>query len=281
MELGVTIFPTDKSIRPDVLAKEVEDRGFESLFFPEHTHIPAGRKTPYPAGEPLPEEYYRTYDPFVALGASAAVTSRIKLGTGICLVAQHHPINLAKEVASVDRLSDGRFIFGIGYGWNEDEMEDHGVDPKKRRAHVRESMMAMKGLWAEEQAGYNGDYVRFEKSFSWPKPVQQPAPPVFIGGAAGPVLFRHVVEYADGWMPIGGRGLKESWPELRKVAEEAGRDPDSIQIMIFGARPDPSLLEYYAGIGVVRTVLWLPPEPADKVLPVLDGYVPLMGSLRP
>src|SRR5215207_8874493 len=205
MDIGVMVFPTERVPGPVRLGTEAEARGFESLWLPEHTHIPTGRKTPFPGGEPLPEHYKRTLDPFVGLAAAASVTTALKLATGICLVAQRDPIVLAKEVASVDRVSDGRFLFGIGVGWNIDEMEQHGVDPKRRRAQVRESILAMKALWTEDEASFDGEFVRFSPSWSWPKPVQQPHPPVLMGGAAGPTTFRHVVEYCDGWMPIHNR----------------------------------------------------------------------------
>jgi len=270
LPIGITIFATDKSIGPAELAREVEDRGFESLFVPEHTHIPASRKTPYPAGEPLPEEYFRTLDPFSALAAAAAVTSRIKLGTGICLVAQHHEINLAKQVATVDLLSQGRFVFGIGYGWNEDEMNSHGTAYKDRREVVRERVLAMRALWTEEVASFSGRHVQLEPSYSWPKPVQAGGPPVLIGGAAGPKMLQAIVDYADGWIPIGGRGLTENLPRLRALAEEAGRDPASISVTVFGAQPDPGKLEHFASIGAERVVFWVPPAGRDVVLPMLD-----------
>jgi probable F420-dependent oxidoreductase len=276
MEIGVTMFPTDLSIRPDHLAIELETRGFESLFFPEHTHIPTSRRTPYPAGGELPEEYKRTFDPFVAIAAGAARTERLIFGTGICLVAQRDPIVLAKDVASVDVLSGGRFVFGVGYGWNVDEMEHHGVDPKRRRALVREKILAMKALWSDEEARFDGEFVHLEPSWSWPKPRQQPHPPIFLGGAPGPTLFGHVVEWADGWMPIGGAGLGSTLPQLRRAAEEAGRDPDSIGIMIFGAAPDAGKLDYYRQLGVTRTVFGLPSAPADTVLPLLDKWSQLL-----
>ncbi len=199
------MFPTDYTIGPVQLATEAERRGFASLWFPEHTHIPVGRRTPWPGGGDLPQEYSHTLDPFVALGAAAAVTERLHLGTGICLVAQHDPIVLAKEVATLDLISGGRFLFGIGVGWNEDEMEHHGVDPSRRRAVVREKVLAMKALWTQDEASFDGEFVKFEPSWSWPKPVQQPHPPILMGGAGGPVTYRHIIEYCDGWMPISGR----------------------------------------------------------------------------
>jgi probable F420-dependent oxidoreductase len=276
MKIGVTMFPTDLAIRPDQLAMELEDRGFESLFFPEHTHIPIGRHTPYPMGGELPEEYKRTFDPFVAIASAAARTRDLTLGTGVCLVAQRDPVVLAKEVASLDVLSGGRIVLGVGYGWNVDEMEDHGVDPRRRRAVLREKVLAMKALWTADVASFEGEFVHFEPSWSWPKPVQQPHPPVLLGGAAGPTLFRHLVEWADGWMPIGGTGLSRTWPELRRVANEHGRDPDSIEINVFGARPDAGNLEHYRNIGVVRTCLALPSAPPDVVLPLLDKWANLL-----
>lgn len=276
--IGITIFLTDTSIGPVELAREVEARGFESLFVPEHTHIPVSRRTPYPAGDPLPDEYFRTLDPFSALTAAAAVTERIKVGTGICLLGQHHPINATKSVATVDHISNGRFVFGIGYGWNQDEMESHGTAYSERRAVVRERVLAMKELWTKEQASFAGTHVQLEPSFSWPKPVQQPHPPVLIGGAAGPKMFQAIVEYADGWIPIGGRGLTENLPKLRAVAEEAGRDPATISVSVFGAQADPGRIAHYSELGAERVVLWLPPAGRDVVLPILDSYADLVTA---
>jgi probable F420-dependent oxidoreductase len=271
MRIGALIFPTDLTIRTDRLAREMEDRGFESLWVTEHTHIPTSRRTPWPGGSELPEEYRRTLDPFVGLAAAAAVTERLNLGTGICLVAQHHPITLAKSVASLDLMSDGRFLFGIGVGWNEDEMENHGVDPHSRRARVRESVLAMKGLWTEEAAGYDGDHVSFSASWSWPKPVRFPHPPVIMGGAGGPVTFRHIVEYCDGWMPIHGRtDPLERLPLLREMAEQAGRDPDAIEIGIYGCPIRADVVERYRDAGVDRVVFWLPADDPESVLAAVD-----------
>jgi probable F420-dependent oxidoreductase len=279
MQLGAMIFTTDQSIRPDRLAVELEDRGLDALVLAEHTHIPVSRRTPYPGGEPLPEEYKRTYDPFVALTAAAVVTTRLRLVTGICLVAQHDTIDLAKQVASLDTLSGGRVTFGIGFGWNVDEMEQHGVDPGQRRRLVREKVLAMQRLWADEVAEFHGELVNLEPSWCWPKPVQQPRPPILIGGAAGPTLFRHVVEYADGWMPIGGHGLRQRIPELHRLAEEAGRDPAGLRILVTGAQPEAGRLEHYASLGVECVALPLPPAPADVVLPILDRYAELVKAL--
>ncbi len=273
MKIGLTLFATDLSVSPAALAPEAEARGFHSLYIAEHTHIPTSRRTPPPTGDAeLPEEYRRTLDPYVALAAAAAVTSRIRLGTGIALVAQHDTIALAKQIATLDRESDGRFVLGIGYGWNREEMESHGIDVKRRRALVREKMLAMQALWSREVAEYRGEFVRFEPSWQWPKPVQQPRPRVLIGGGAGPTLFAHVAEYADGWMPIGGAGLRDALPALRAAFEEAGRDPDALHVVPMGVLPDRGKLDYYASIGVSEAVLRLPSAPRDEVLPVLDLY---------
>jgi probable F420-dependent oxidoreductase len=279
MQLGVTIFATDLSMSPVELAREAEARGFHSLYVPEHTHIPVSRRTPPPTGEAvLAEEYKRTLDPFVSLGAAASVTRRLRLGTGIALVAQHDPIVLAKTLATLDHLSAGRLVVGIGYGWNEDEMESHGVDPRRRRAMVREKMLAVQALWAKEVADFDGEFVRFAPSWQWPKPVQQPRPPVLIGGAAGPILFAQIAEYADGWIPIGGAGLQRTLPELRRACEARGRDPGALQIVPMGVLPDAAKLEFYASLGVTEAVLRLPSAPRDVVMPVLDDYARFVGS---
>jgi len=228
MDIGVIIFPTDKAIQPIQLAKEVESRGFESLWFPEHSHIPSSRETPWggrAGAPPLPEEYWRSHDQFVALTACAAVTSKLRLGTGITLVAQRDPIWLAKEIASLDMISGGRFEFGIGYGWCVEEMRNHGLNYKKRREILREYILLMKELWTKEEASFNGEHVKFEASWAWPKPVQKPHPNIIMGGAAGPQTAAHVAEFCDGWMPIGGMydfegGLKQIHDACHKI----GRD---------------------------------------------------------
>ena len=273
MQLGVTIFATDLSMSPVELAHEAEARGFRSLYVPEHTHIPTSRRTPPPTGDAvLAEEYKRTLDPWVALGAAASVTASIRLGTGIALVAQHDPIALAKQIATLDRLSQGRVVLGIGYGWNEDEMESHGVDPRRRRAHVREVMLAMEALWSNDVASYEGEFVRFAPSWQWPKPVQRPRPPVLIGGAPGPKLFDAIAEYADGWIPIGGAGVREALPTLRDAMERRGRDPRALHVVPMGIVPTREKLDYYASVGVTEAVLRLPSASRDEVLPLLDGY---------
>lgn len=273
MDVGVTLFATDRAMRPAELAREAEARGFHSLYVPEHTHIPVCRRTPPPTGDALlPEEYRRTLDPWVALAAAAAVTTRIRLGTGIALVAQHDPIALAKQAATLDLLSGGRLVFGVGFGWNREEMEDHGVDPNRRRSRVREVVLAMQALWSQEVASFDGEFVHFAPSWQWPKPLQQPRPPTLVGGGAGPRLFAHVAEYADGWMPIGGAGLRESIPELRRAMEARGRDPGALRVVPLGVLPDRAKLDYYASLGVTETVLRLPSAPRDVVMPVLDEY---------
>jgi probable F420-dependent oxidoreductase len=278
VKLGVTMFVTDRSIRPDELGREVEARGLDSLYVPEHTHIPVSRRTPAPAGEPLGEQYFRAYDPFVALTAAAAVTTRITVGTGICLLAQRDPIVTAKEVASLDLLSGGRFVFGTGFGWNEDEMADHGVLYSQRREVHREKMLAMQQLWANEIGSFAGAHVTVSPSWSWPKPVQQPRPPVLIGGGAGPKMFAHIAEYADGWIPIGGGGVRESLPALHQALAEAGRDPASLQLVLFGSLPTPAKLEYFSTLGVTEVVCNLPSAGADETLPVLDHYAELVSQ---
>ena len=276
MELGVLIFPTDLSIAPDVLARAAEDRGLAELWVTEHTHIPTNH-SPWPGGPVLPDEYKRTLDPFVALTAAAAVTTKLRVGTGVCLVAQHDPIALAKRVASLDHFSNGRFDFGIGVGWNVPEMEHHGVDPKRRYSVARDKIRAMKQLWADDVASYDGEYVTFGETWSWPKPVQRPHPPILVGGGSKPVTFRHIVEEYDGWMPIAGRNdFLADLPELRRQWAEAGRDPAAMRMLVFGAVGNPAFLENLAAAGVQQAILGVPPAPADTVLPILDEYAKLV-----
>lgn len=264
---------TDQSTDVVMLARALEERGLASLYLPEHTHIPTSRRTPPPTGEDeLREEYRRILDPFVALSAAAAVTEHLRVGTGVCLVAQRDPIVTAKAVATVDHLSGGRFVFGIGFGWNEDELGHHGVAMKDRRAVAREHVLAMRRLWSDDEAHFDGDYVRFAPSWSWPKPVQQPGPPVLIGGAPGPTLFAHIAEYADGWMPIGGRGMKDALPDLRAAAERVGRDPDDLRVVPFGTVPSEGKLDYYASLGIDDVVAHLPLRSTAETLTLLDRY---------
>ncbi|MBB2912343.1 putative F420-dependent oxidoreductase [Streptosporangium becharense] len=277
MRLGVTTFATDLSMPVAELARAAEERGFASLYLPEHTHIPVSRRTPPPMGQDvLPEEYRRTLDPLVALSHAAAVTDRIALGTGILLAAQREPIVTAKAVATLDHLSGGRVVLGVGFGWNVEEAEDH-CGPggfRSRREIAREHVLAMKALWSREVAGFDGRHVTFEPSWSWPKPVS--GPPVYLGGAAGPKLFAHIAEYADGWLPIGGGGIRAALPALRAACEKAGRE--MVRIIPFGTLPTKEKLDHYAGLGIEEVVLGLPGGQADQVLPVLDAYTAFLTS---
>lgn len=281
MDYGLAIFPTDQTIGPVELGREAEDRGFESLWFPEHSHIPTSRVSPWGGrkGAPtLPDHYWRTHDQFVALGAVAAVTSTLKLGTGITLVAQRDPIWLAKEVASVDAISNGRFLFGIGYGWNKEELAHHGVKYTERRAVVRDRVLAMKELWTKDEAEYHGEHVDFSSSWSWPKPTQTPHPPVILGGAAGPRTAADIAEFCDGWMPIGGRhGLDAGWGEVSKACEAIGRDPKTIELGVFGAPSDEAEVAALEKQGVSRVVFFLPQGPRDEVMEALETLTPLIG----
>lgn len=280
MRFGVTISPTDRSIGPAELAGEVEARGFDSLFVPEHTHIPTSRKTPYPFGGSLPEEYGRILDPFVALTAAAVVTSRIRVGTGVCLVAQRDAIVTAKEVASLDHLSGGRFVFGIGFGWNREEMAGHGIDYSERRELVREKVLAMKELWKGDTGSFAGRHVRFEPSWAYPVPLQKPHPPVLIGGAPGPKLFAHIAEYADGWIPVGGAGLSKNLPQLRSLFEQGGRDPSAIEVVTFTWKPNAGKVAHFSDLGITEAVMNLPPAGRDEVLPILDDYAEIVAELE-
>ncbi|MEU6469549.1 TIGR03619 family F420-dependent LLM class oxidoreductase [Streptomyces massasporeus] len=276
MRIAVTIFLTDETITPTRLARELEDRGFAGLYLPEHTHIPVERTTPYPAGGDLPPEYGRTLDPFVALGQAAAVTERLGIGTGITLVAQHDPIALAKQIATLDHLSGGRFTLGLGFGWNVEEAADHGVRWSARRELVRDRMALMRALWSEQPVAYEGEFGGVRASHAYPKPVRKPRGPVvgprtLVGGAAGPKLFAHISEYADGWLPIGGRGLGEALPVLRTVWADAGRDPRALQIVPYAVHPTPGKLAHYADLGIEEIVAQLPPAGETEVLKALDG----------
>ena len=274
MRFGIQTFLTDRSMSPGRLAREVEMRGFDSMFMAEHTHIPSARKTPAPFGEPLPEQYWRCLDPFVSLTAAALAAPRLRVGTAVTLVAQRDEIVTAKEVATIDLLTEGRFTFGIGFGWNREEIEDHGVAYTRRRDVAREKMLAMRSLWEQEEASFEGEFVRLSPSQAWPKPVQRPLP-VLVGGGAGPILFRHIAEYAQGWMPIGARGVAAALPDLRAAFERVGRDPSSLVIMPVGTNPEPpEKLERLQSLGVYEIVLGLPYGLSDdETLKVLDRYV--------
>jgi probable F420-dependent oxidoreductase len=272
MEFGLAIFPTEDVQDPGELGRMAEQRGFESLLVTEHTHIPASRETPYPAGGELPPEYSRTYDPFVALTAAAAATERLRIGTAICLIIERDPIITAKEVASLDLLSGGRFLFGIGAGWNIEELRNHGTDPSRRFGLMRERIEAMKSIWSEEEASYHGRYVDFERIWCWPKPLQQPHPPVLVGGNGARVLDR-VIAFGDEWMPnrVGGDdGMIERCEQLAARAEQAGRSP--IPITIAGMMRDPARIERFERAGVHRSLFWLPAHGRDEVEQAFDRY---------
>jgi probable F420-dependent oxidoreductase len=267
VRISTMIFLTDETLGPVQLARELEQRGFAGLYLPEHTHIPISRKSPYPFGGELPREYSRTLDPFTALGAAAAVTERLVLGTGITLVAQRDPIVLAKQVATLDHLTGGRFTFGVGLGWNEEEAADHGVDWKRRRTVVRDKMAAMRALWAPEPTAYDSEFVHVEPSEAYPKPKGLR---VLLGGAAGPRLFADVAGHADGWLPVG-QDPAEHLPALRAAWTEAGRAGDP-QVVPFGVRPSADKLARLGDLGIEEVVVMLPPSGADEVLRTLDGY---------
>jgi len=273
---GVTIFITDYSIQPADLARELEARGFESLWLPEHSHIPVSRRSPWPGGPELPKMYYDVYEPFVALAAAAAVTTRLRVATGVCLVVQRDPIQTAKDVATLDRVSGGRVLFGVGAGWNAEEMANHGTrDFARRFALLRERVEAMKAIWTASKAEYHGELVDFEPIFAWPKPVQKPHPRIHVGGGF-PGGARRAARFGDGWMPIHGRDeIVEKLPAFRELAEKEGRDPAALEVTVFGMLPDPEALERYAAAGITRAVFGLPPVARDDALPILDRYAEL------
>jgi probable F420-dependent oxidoreductase len=279
MQFGLTIFPTDYSIQPADLAMEAEARGFESLWLPEHTHIPTSRKSPWPGGAELPKYYYDTYDPFLSLAAAAAVTKKIKLATGICLVVERDPIHTAKEVSTIDQLSGGRFIFGVGGGWNAEEMASHGTAFATRFKLMRERIEAMKTIWSQPKAKFSSEFVKFDEMMQWPKPVQRPHPPIVVGGGF-PHAAKRAIAYGDGWIPIGGRSDPlDVLPQFRQMAKDSGRDPASLSFDVFGAPRDVDMLKRYRDAGVDRAVLMLPSKSRDEVLPMLDRSAELMKEL--
>ncbi len=273
MRVGLTYFPTDYGIDIRELARAAEERGFESLLLPEHTHIPKSRRTPFPGGGELPKAYSHTHDPFVALSFAAAVTTKILLGTGICLIPQRDPIVTAKCVASLDQLSNGRFLFGIGGGWNVDEMENHGARYETRFKLMRERILAMKALWTQEEASFHGEMVNFDPVWLYPKPAQQPHPPILLGGSSDHTIQR-VVEFCDGWLPIARPGFnaKEAVTRLHQAASAAGRDYATLSISAFAAPPDEAVLAEYREAGIHRSLLVIPDLTRDEILRVLDQY---------
>jgi probable F420-dependent oxidoreductase len=279
MKIGCFSFNTDYGIRPDDLACALEERGFESLWVGEHTHIPAERRTPYPGGKELPKPYYHMADPFVSLAVAAAVTKTLKLGTGISLVTEHDPIVLAKEIATLDRLSNGRFLFGIGVGWNAEEMENHGTPFKRRWAVMRERIAAMKAIWANHEASYSGEFVKFDRIISYPKPAQTPHPPIILGSAT-PQGRSRVAEYCDGWIPIDLliQDLPPAIADLKAKVKAAGRDPASVSVTIFAFETTPDQLQRYRDLGVERVTVMLPRRTEDA-MPYLDKLAPIAAKL--
>ncbi|HZE65063.1 MAG TPA: LLM class F420-dependent oxidoreductase [Sporichthyaceae bacterium] len=278
MKVGIVMFATDEAITITELARACEERGFESLFVPEHSHIPVSRQSPWPGGPELPRFYLRTLDPFVALAAAAAVTTTLQLGTGVALVVQRDPIHLAKEVASLDHLSGGRVLLGVGGGWNREEMADHGTDPKTRWDVLRERVLACKEIWTKDEAEYHGEFVNFDPLWAWPKPVRQP--PVLIGGD-GAGAFDRVLDYGDGWMPINrfppGR-FAARVTELQKTAADRGRGP--VPVTMFGGKATEEAVHEYAELGLERNLFIVPPAGADTVLPELDKLAKLADLVR-
>jgi len=281
MHIGVFHFPTAYGIDVSELAQALEARGLESLFVCEHTHIPVSRRTPAPSGGELPKRYIHSLDPFVALSFAAAATKSLKLGTGICLVPQRDPIITAKSVATLDRLSNGRFLFGVGGGWNVDEMENHGTSYDTRFKVLRERVLAMKALWTEEEASFHGEFVNFDPVWCYPKPVQKPHPPILLGGETDKTLAR-IVDYCDGWFP---RGSAEFDPaaavsRLKDACAKAGRDFAAMTITVFRAPADADTLSRYADAGITRVLLDAPDAGRDEVLPLLDRYAELVAAIR-
>ncbi len=273
MELGITAVLTDRTIGPAEWARQVEQRGFHSLYLPEHTHLPVEADVPPALVEGVSlDDYRRGLDPFVALAAAAAVTTRLKVGTGVSLVAQHDPIVLAKQIATLDHISGGRFVLGIGFGWNRVEAADHGIAFGERRAVAREKVLCMQALWSEEKAAFHGRYVELPPSWAWPKPVQQPRVVTLVGGSPGPSTFGAIAEYADGWMPIGGSGIASHLPELRREYLARGRDPATLRVVPFGTIPSAGKLEHLADAGATEVVLRVPAGDTSDMLRCLDAY---------
>ena len=284
MHFGASMFLTDYSMAPGELAQALETRGFESIWAPEHSHIPTSRRTPYPGGGDLPKAYYDVMDPFVTLTAAAMATKSLKIGTGVCLVNQRDTIQTAKLVASIDQVSGGRFLFGIGVGWNAEEMEDHGTDFASRAKLVRERVEAMKLIWTKSKAEYHGELVNFPEMMTWPKPVQKPHPPVIVGGAY-PQAARRAVRYGEGWIPLAGRpnqygDVFDYVPKFRAMLKEAGRTEDSCPITLFNVQEDADLLKRYRDLGAVRVSVSLASDKADATLPILDRWAKLIQQVN-
>ncbi len=277
MLFGASMFATEYAMHPANLARALEERGFESLWLPEHTHIPTTRRSPWPGGKDLPKEYWHTYDPFIALTAVAMATTQLRIATGICLIVERDPIVTAKEVASLDQLSGGRFIFGIGGGWNAEEMRNHGTDFKKRWRVLRERVLAMKEIWTQEEAEFHSEFVNFDKIWLYPKPIQKPHPPILMGGH-GPTTFDRIIEFCDGWIPIGLEPavIPEKISILRQRAEAVGRNPKQISVSIFGAKPEQRTVDEWKKTEVERLIFGLPSADKQTLLPILDKYATLI-----
>jgi probable F420-dependent oxidoreductase len=283
MKFGASMFFTDYSMGPAELAVALEERGFDIVWAPEHSHIPTSRKSSFILGSELPKRYYDVMDPFVTLTAAAMATRTLKVGTGVCLVAQRDPIQTAKLVASIDQVSGGRFVFGVGNGWNEDEMENHGTAFATRHKRARENIEAMKEIWTKSEAEYHGEFVNFDPMMAWPKPVQKPYPSILVGGAF-PYSARRAIRYGDGWMPqVTERSptpLIELIPKFRQMCAEADRDPDKMDISIGGQSPDADLAKRYGDAGFNRVSTSLPSEKAGTILPILDEWVAVMRAVN-
>jgi probable F420-dependent oxidoreductase len=278
MDFGGAMFFTDYAMRPGELARALETRGFESVWAPEHSHIPISRATPFPQGGELPKKYYEAMDPFVVLTAAAVATETLKVGTGVCLVTQRDPIQTAKLVASIDQVSGGRFLFGVGGGWNAEEMADHGTQFRTRFKLMRERIAAMKEIWTKSEAEYHGEFVDFPPMMSWPKPVQRPHPPLIVGGAF-PYAARRALAYGDGWIPHASRpeygDVTDFLPRFRQMAAEAGREPESVPVTVWGAAHDLDLLKRHRDLGIARVVVSVPSAPAGELLAILDRWAEL------
>jgi probable F420-dependent oxidoreductase len=278
MHIGYFVFVTDYSMPIVDLARALEERGFESLFVPEHTHIPASRRSPWAGGPELPRHYSHTLDPFVSLAAAAAVTKKLRIGTGICLLTEHDPIVTAKAVASLDLISNGRFEFGIGAGWNAEEMEHHGTAFETRFRVMEERAKAMKVIWTEDEASFEGEFTKFEPIWSWPKPVQKPHPPILLGGESRHTL-RRVMDFCDGWFPRGQANFdpERDMARLRAAAEEVGRDIRTVSTTLFGGEPERAYLDRCRAAGIDRVLFGLPSEGAGTILPLLDKHAALLA----
>jgi probable F420-dependent oxidoreductase len=283
MDFGAAMFFTDYAMGPGELARALEARGFESVWAPEHSHIPTSRTTPFPQEGELPKKYYDAMDPFVTLTAAAMATKKLKIGTGVCLVAQRDPIQTAKLVASIDQVSGGRFLFGVGGGWNVEEMADHGTAFKTRFKLMRERIAAMKEIWTKNEAEYHGEFVDFPPMMSWPKPVQRAHPPVIVGGAF-PYAARRALAYGDGWIPHASRpqygDVTEFLPRFHQMAADTGRNPGSVPVTVWGVGEDLDRLKRHRDLGIARVVVSLPSAPAGEVLPILDRWDEVMERVR-